>query len=59
MNSNCKALNFCGGSGRAMEMEMELPVATVTQHDQWKVESQVFRIYDLFGNLPPNAQSVM
>ncbi|ONI19544.1 hypothetical protein PRUPE_3G284100 [Prunus persica] len=38
---------------------MELPVATVTQHDQWKVESQVFRIYDLFGNLPPNAQSVM
>ncbi|KAM1187346.1 hypothetical protein ACFX2I_023383 [Malus domestica] len=38
---------------------MESPVATVTQRDQWMVESQVFRIYELFGNLPPKAQSVM
>ncbi|XP_068303209.1 protein farnesyltransferase subunit beta-like [Pyrus communis] len=38
---------------------MESPVATVTQRDQWMVESQVFGIYGIFGNLPPKAQSVM
>ncbi|XAR51859.1 Protein farnesyltransferase [Bertholletia excelsa] len=32
---------------------------TVTQHDQWMVEGQVFEIYKLFRDLPPSAQSVM
>ncbi|XP_058778677.1 protein farnesyltransferase subunit beta [Vicia villosa] len=35
------------------------PSPTVSQRDQWMVESQVFHIYQLFANIPPNAQSVM
>ncbi|XP_054803726.1 protein farnesyltransferase subunit beta [Prosopis cineraria] len=41
---------------------MDPPAAsspTVTQRDQWIVESQVHKIYEQFANLPPNAQSVM
>ncbi|KAK9925283.1 hypothetical protein M0R45_033611 [Rubus argutus] len=38
---------------------MEFPVATKTQHDQWMVESQVFRRYKLFEDVPRNAQSLM
>ncbi|CAK8533620.1 unnamed protein product [Lathyrus sativus] len=37
----------------------EAPSPTVSQRDQWIVESQVFHIYQLFANIPPNAQSVM
>ncbi|KAF5961702.1 hypothetical protein HYC85_002911 [Camellia sinensis] len=33
--------------------------ATVTQQEQWMVESKVFEIYNLFSSLPPNAQIVM
>ncbi|XP_057447464.1 protein farnesyltransferase subunit beta [Lotus japonicus] len=33
--------------------------ATVSQRDQWMVESQVFQIYQLFATIPPNAQSLM
>lgn len=32
---------------------------TVSQRDQWMVESQVFQIYQLFSTIPPNAQSLM
>ncbi|XP_050103925.1 protein farnesyltransferase subunit beta-like isoform X4 [Malus sylvestris] len=38
---------------------MERPTATVTQRDQWMVESEVFGIYGCFGSLPPKAQSVI
>ncbi|XP_068336017.1 protein farnesyltransferase subunit beta-like isoform X1 [Pyrus communis] len=38
---------------------MERPTVTVTQRDQWMVESEVFGIYGRFGSLPPKAQSVM
>ncbi|CAI8594479.1 unnamed protein product [Vicia faba] len=37
----------------------ETPSPTVSQRDQWTVESQVFHIYQLFANIPPNAQSIM
>lgn len=37
----------------------ETPTPTVSQRDQWIVESQVFHIYQLFANIPPNAQSIM
>ncbi|XP_057464122.1 protein farnesyltransferase subunit beta-like isoform X1 [Actinidia eriantha] len=33
--------------------------ATVTQKEQWIVETQVFDIFNLFRELPPNAQTVM
>ncbi|PNX72109.1 farnesyltransferase subunit beta-like protein [Trifolium pratense] len=32
---------------------------TVSQRDQWIVESHVFQIYQLFASIPPNAQSLM
>ncbi|XP_004489283.1 protein farnesyltransferase subunit beta [Cicer arietinum] len=32
---------------------------TVSQRDQWIVESQVFHIYQLFAAIPPNARSLM
>ncbi|KAK7271677.1 hypothetical protein RJT34_27776 [Clitoria ternatea] len=35
------------------------PCRTVSQRDQWMVESQVFQIYQLFATLPPSAQSLM
>ncbi|KAK4272096.1 hypothetical protein QN277_020695 [Acacia crassicarpa] len=35
------------------------PSATVSQRDQWIVESQVYKIYEHFASIPPNAQSVM
>lgn len=35
------------------------PSPTVSQRDQWIVESQVFQIYQLFSTIPPNAQSLM
>ncbi|KAK9272849.1 hypothetical protein L1049_003227 [Liquidambar formosana] len=35
------------------------PAPTVTQREQWIVESQVFQTYDLFASLQRNAQSVM
>ncbi|XP_028778594.1 protein farnesyltransferase subunit beta isoform X2 [Neltuma alba] len=35
------------------------PSPTATQRDQWIVESQVYKIYEHFANIPPNAQSVM
>ncbi|XP_075492895.1 protein farnesyltransferase subunit beta-like isoform X1 [Primulina tabacum] len=37
---------------------MESMVATKSQEEQWMVQDQVFRIYDLICNLPPHAQSV-
>lgn len=37
----------------------ETPSPTVSQRDQWIVESQVFQIYQLFSTIPPNAQSLM
>ncbi|THG08367.1 hypothetical protein TEA_000936 [Camellia sinensis var. sinensis] len=33
--------------------------ATVTQQEQWMVESKVFENYNLFSSLPPNAQIVI
>lgn len=36
-----------------------LPSPTVSQRDQWIVESLVFQIYQLFSTIPPNAQSLM
>ncbi|KEH24844.1 Protein farnesyltransferase subunit beta [Medicago truncatula] len=38
---------------------VETPSPTVSQRDQWIVESQVFQIYQLFSTIPPNAQSLM
>jgi len=35
------------------------PSPTVSQRDQWIVESQVFQIYQLFSTIPRNAQSLM
>ncbi|TKY50418.1 farnesyltransferase subunit beta [Spatholobus suberectus] len=35
------------------------PCPTVTQRDQWMVESQVFQIYELFATIPPNAKTLM
>ncbi|KAK7381394.1 hypothetical protein VNO78_34048 [Psophocarpus tetragonolobus] len=35
------------------------PCPTVTQRDQWMVESQVFQIYQLFATIPRNAQTLM
>lgn len=32
---------------------------TKTQEDQWVVQSQIFHIYNLFCNSPPNLQAVM
>ncbi|KAK6913135.1 PFTB repeat [Dillenia turbinata] len=32
---------------------------TVTQREQWMVESRVFQIYDVFSGLPSNSQSIM
>ncbi|KAK6155185.1 hypothetical protein DH2020_009433 [Rehmannia glutinosa] len=32
--------------------------ATKTQEEQWTIQNQVFRIYDLVCHLPPHAQSV-
>ncbi|KAG8384822.1 hypothetical protein BUALT_Bualt04G0158300 [Buddleja alternifolia] len=37
---------------------MEKTIATKTQEEQWMVQNQVFRIYDLVFRLPPQAQSV-
>ncbi|KAK6129321.1 hypothetical protein DH2020_036929 [Rehmannia glutinosa] len=37
---------------------MENMSATKTQEEQWMVQNQVFRIYDLVCQLPPHAQSV-
>ncbi|XP_073142454.1 protein farnesyltransferase subunit beta [Henckelia pumila] len=37
---------------------MENTVATKTQEEQWMVQDQVFRIYNLVCNLPAHAQSV-
>ncbi|KAF3444666.1 hypothetical protein FNV43_RR14359 [Rhamnella rubrinervis] len=43
-----------------MEMEpRESQVATVSQREQLMVESKVFQIYNMFGDLPRNAQSLM
>ncbi|KAK7365160.1 hypothetical protein VNO80_13998 [Phaseolus coccineus] len=39
--------------------EAATPCPTVTQRDQWMVESQVFQIYHLFATIPPNAQMLM
>ncbi|RYR56839.1 hypothetical protein Ahy_A05g022554 isoform B [Arachis hypogaea] len=39
--------------------EMTSSSPTVSQRDQWMVESQVFQIYQLFATIPPNAQSLM
>ncbi|XP_021670495.2 protein farnesyltransferase subunit beta isoform X2 [Hevea brasiliensis] len=33
--------------------------ATVTQHEQWMVQDQVFQIYDIFANIPTKAQNLM
>lgn len=38
---------------------MDAPSATVTQRDQWIVESQVYQIYELYATIPRNAQSLM
>ncbi|KAI3748081.1 hypothetical protein L6452_10937 [Arctium lappa] len=32
---------------------------TVSQEEQWALERQVFHIYQLFCNIPPNSQAVM
>lgn len=32
---------------------------TVSQEEQWELERQVFHIYQLFCNIPPNSQAVM
>ncbi|XP_019434331.1 PREDICTED: protein farnesyltransferase subunit beta-like isoform X2 [Lupinus angustifolius] len=34
-------------------------IPTVTQRDQWMVESQVFQIFQLFSSIPQTAQSLM
>ncbi|CAJ2665424.1 unnamed protein product [Trifolium pratense] len=39
--------------------EAEALSPTVSQRDQWIVESHVFQIYQLFASIPPNAQSLM
>lgn len=38
-------------------MESTSSRATATQREQWMVEGQVFRIYELFGSIPRNAQT--
>lgn len=38
---------------------MESGGETVTQVEQWSVEDRVFRIYNLFANIPPVAQTTM
>ncbi|KAJ7974562.1 Protein farnesyltransferase subunit beta [Quillaja saponaria] len=35
------------------------PNPTVSQREQWMVEAKVYQIYDLFANIPCNAQSLM
>ena len=35
------------------------PCPTVSQRDQWMVESQVFQIYQLFATIPGSAQNLM
>ncbi|KAL5150376.1 Protein farnesyltransferase subunit beta [Glycine soja] len=35
------------------------PCPTVSQREQWMVESQVFQIYQLFATIPRNAQTLM
>lgn len=37
-------------------MATEIERGTKTQEDQWRVESQVFQIYNLFQGIPPNSQ---
>ncbi|KAL7100719.1 hypothetical protein ACP275_08G012200 [Erythranthe tilingii] len=37
---------------------MAKTIASKTQEEQWMVQNQVFRIYDLVYRLPPHAQSV-
>ncbi|XP_065878324.1 protein farnesyltransferase subunit beta isoform X2 [Euphorbia lathyris] len=32
---------------------------TVSQHEQWMVQDQVFQIYDIFANIPQKAQTLM
>ncbi|XP_022879312.1 protein farnesyltransferase subunit beta isoform X2 [Olea europaea var. sylvestris] len=39
-----------------MAMATEIERGTKTQEDQWRVESQVFQIYNLFQGIPPNSQ---
>lgn len=38
---------------------MESGGKTVTQVEQWSVEDRVFRIYNLFANIPPGAQTTL
>ncbi|XP_034926876.1 protein farnesyltransferase subunit beta isoform X2 [Populus alba] len=38
---------------------MESGGKTVTQVEQWSVEDLVFRIYNLFANIPPGAQTTL
>ncbi|KAF5188481.1 farnesyltransferase subunit beta, partial [Thalictrum thalictroides] len=38
---------------------MSIPTPTVTQREQWMVESKVSEIYQLFTSLPPHAQALM
>ncbi|KAH8483794.1 hypothetical protein H0E87_028275 [Populus deltoides] len=38
---------------------MESGGETVTQVEQWSVEDRVFRIYNLFANIPPVGQTTM
>ncbi|XP_027358658.1 protein farnesyltransferase subunit beta isoform X2 [Abrus precatorius] len=42
-----------------MDPSAAQPSPTVSQRDQWMVESQVFQIYHLFATIPPSAQSLM
>lgn len=42
-----------------MAMATEIERGTKTQEDQWRVESQVFQIYNLFQGIPPNSQFAM
>ncbi|XP_020203246.1 protein farnesyltransferase subunit beta [Cajanus cajan] len=47
------------GETNSSAAEAAPPCPTVTQRDQWMVESQVFQIYQLFATIPPNAKTLM
>ncbi|KAM7268132.1 hypothetical protein ACFE04_010298 [Oxalis oulophora] len=40
-------------------MESSSAVTTVSEREQWTVESRVFQIYNLFASIPPTSQSLM
>ncbi|KAM7273478.1 hypothetical protein ACFE04_028142 [Oxalis oulophora] len=40
-------------------MESSSAVTTVSEREQWTIESRVFQIYNLFASIPPTSQSLI